>query len=175
MLLAFILGTPALAQEEVFQTMGGKVSISLDYGATSTLFQSNKLQVQLDYDNALLMAALPMNTLVDKSATGNPDGNPMSFTEITLTGKFGVDHIETSNHEPLQFEFTGVLAHDQQEIPVTGRAELQHIGGGGDVSCLLGFSFVLDKSSIPAEFTRNKDIKEIKVQVLQTVLKRRKQ
>jgi hypothetical protein len=166
-------GQEIFDNEEVYQTKGGQVTISMDYGYTSTLFQSNELHVQLNYDNAMLMAVLSVNTLVNTAIGDKGVGTDFPFSEITLTGKFGVDHIETSNHEPLQFEFSGVLAENQQEIPVQGSAELQHIGGGGDISCLLGFTITLDKSSLPAEFVFSEDLQEVRIQVLQTILNRR--
>ena len=171
--LAILPGSLSYAQE-IFQTKGGEVTINLAYGNTTVQLQSDKLQVQLDYDHALLTAVLPLNTLINTAQGGRRVTPQAALDELTLTGKFGVDHIETSNHEPLQFQFSGMLANDHQEIPVAGVAELQHIGGGGDVSCLLGFSFTLDKTAIPPEFADGGELREIKVQVLQTILKRRK-
>jgi hypothetical protein len=173
LVLGLLLSTSVSAQE-ILQTLGGTVSINLDYGTSSTLLQGNKLKVQINYDEAILIATLTPSTLVNPSEQGIKINANFPFDEIILTGKFGVDYIETSNHEPLQFEFTGALTQNGREVPVHGMAELQHIGGGGDFSCLLGFNFTVSSSLIPSEFDVPDDLKEIKVQVLQTILNRKK-
>lgn len=166
------LSSTSVSGQEILQTLGGIISINLDYGNSSTLLQGNKLKVQLNYDEAVLTAVLTMSSLVNPADRGQKINADFPFEEIVLTGKFGVDYIETSNHEPRQFEFTGTLTRNGLEVPVHGMAELQHIGGGGDFSCLLGFNFTLSRSSIPPEFNIADNLQEIKVQVLQTILKR---
>jgi hypothetical protein len=168
-----LFGT-SVSGQEILQTLGGTVSINLDYGTSSTLLQGNKLKVQLNYDEAVLTAVLTMNSLVNPADRGSRINIDFPFDEIVLTGKFGVDYIETSNHEPRQFEFAGILTQNGLEVPVHGMAELQHVGGGGDFSCLLGFNFTISRSSIPAEFNVADNLQEIKVQVLQTILNRKK-
>ena len=68
----FWLGNTAYGQE-IFQTKGGEVTINLGYeNAPATRWQSDKLRVQLDYDNALLTAVLPLNTLINTANEGQP-------------------------------------------------------------------------------------------------------
>ena len=87
-----------------------------------------------------------------------------------MKGRFKVDHIETSNHAVLQFEFSGVLTQEEVSIPIYGSAELQHIGGGGSVSCMLGYSFEIDKNTLRANNIGNPNLQKVKVQVLQIIL-----
>lgn len=161
-------------EEHFFQTKGGEIIVRLDFGDSAVQLKSNKLLLLLDYDNAVFRAALSPTTLKAVEADSG------SFTslpagEFSLSGRFEVDHIETGNHEPMEFQFTGVLTNGRQEIPVSGVAQLQHIGGGGDVACLLGFGFNLKQSQIPTGYSGAENLQQIKVQVMQTVLRREKQ
>ena len=96
----------------------------------------------------------------------------LSYNLFELSGKFGMDHIETSNHSPFQFDFRGILSYKGNNLPVTGIGRLEHIDGGY-VSCLLSFKFTLKGDILPEELLKRHTVEDISVEVLQSILKPR--
>ncbi len=164
--------TNGLAQE-LYQFKGATVVIELDYGDSIVQLQSRHLHVRLDNDNAEFNSILELKTLVNTADDYHANFGFLTDSEkIEMTGKFKVDHIETSNHAPLNFEFSGMLTQKDASLPIFGRAELQHIGGGGSFSCMLGYSFIIKQETLRLNNIGSAYLKEVKVQVLQTILNR---
>ncbi|MCF6353183.1 MAG: hypothetical protein L3J06_09255 [Cyclobacteriaceae bacterium] len=158
--------------QEIYQIKGAVVIIEFDYGDSILQLQSRHLHIKLNNGNAEFIAKLNLNTLINTDDKNKQKQIFLSEEEVLMIGKFKVDYIETSNHVPLQFEFSGVLSQNEVVIPVQGNAELQHVGGGGSISCMLGFSFILDSDVLKKNNLVKPNLRKVKVQVLQTVLKR---
>jgi len=157
--------------QELYQIKGATVIIEADYGDSIVILQSRHLHVQLDNDNAEFISKLELATLINTQDGSQTSINLASITEaVVMKGRFKVDYIETSNHAALHFEFSGVLTQVGVEIPIHGLAELQHIGGGGSVSCMLGYSFEIDQETLRTHKVGNPNLQKVKVQVLQTIL-----
>jgi hypothetical protein len=169
MLLIYAISITWTYGQNLYEIKGATVVIDLDYGDSIVQLQSRHLHINLDNDNAEFIAKLKINTFMDTD-----DENLFQWAssedEVMMTGKFEVDHIETTNHTPMQFGFSGVLTQNLVSIPISGTSELQHIGAGGAYSCMLGFSFILDERILKEIDIVNLNLKKVKVQVLQTIL-----
>ncbi|MCF6361255.1 MAG: hypothetical protein L3J29_10905 [Cyclobacteriaceae bacterium] len=172
-LLLTVVRCPAVLSQELYQFKGATVVIELDYGDSLIQFQSRHLHVLLDNDNAEFGSKLEIGTLVNtKDGFEERLDLAADKNEVSLTGRFNVDHIETSNHAALNFEFSGVLTQNEVSIPIYGSAELQHIGGGGSISCMLGYSFEIDEETLRMNNVGYPNLRKVKVQVMQTILNR---
>lgn len=170
-LLLSVVASRVVYSQELFEIKGATVLIEFDYGDSIVQLQSKHLHVQLDNENAEFSSKLKIETLINTVNGYRPNlGFSNKDDEIEIKGHFEVDHIETSNHAVLNFEFSGMLSHDEVILPIKGLAELQHIGGGGYISCMLGYSFVINKEILSLNNVGAANLKKVKVQVLQTIL-----
>jgi len=169
--ILYALGISYVHGQELYEYKGATVVVEFDYGDSIVQLQSKHLHVQLDNDNAEFLSKLKIESLINTENGFKPDlGFGRKDNEIELKGRFETDHIETSNHATLNFEFSGMLFQDNATLPIKGLAELQHIGGGGYISCMLGYSFSIDEETLHLNNIGPRNLKEIKVQVLQTIL-----
>lgn len=169
--ILYVLGISHVHSQELYEIKGATVLIEFDYGDSIVQLQSKHLHVQLDNDNAEFLSKLKIETLINTANGFTPDlAYARKSNEIELKGRFEVDHIETNNHATLNFGFSGLLSQDNVTIPISGLAELQHVGGGGYISCMLGYSFSIGEEALRLNNIGTRHLKEMKVQVLQTIL-----
>ncbi len=130
------------------------------------------LNVNLDYENAQFDLELNpdiLHTGIDSLDQKLREGGSKL---IRLTGKLGLESINTSSHPPQHFQFTGQLGEQGNQIMIQGTGHLEHVDGGEEFTCLLGLQFEMEPSlflegEIVHQITGN-----IKVQLIQTILKK---
>jgi len=156
--------------QDVFHTRAAEIKIKVRHHGHVSNFYSNKLVVLIDYSDASFKANLKLkdirsdDTLLEEELVG------LQANEFVLSGKFGLDQIETSTHRPLQFDYKGILSYTGNRLSVYGVGQLEHIDGG-EIACLLSFNFDIDSAILPDDIKNRHRVEDISVEVLQSILK----
>jgi hypothetical protein len=162
--------THLVVGQEVVHTKAAQVVVKVKHHGRVSSFWSDKLNIFFDYSNATFTA------YVDKADIHTIDSLLLkelrfaAFNNIELTGKFGIDHIETAKHDPMRFDFKGTLTYSTVNLPVDGIGELQHIDAGS-IACILEFKFNLDSTVLTEKLRQEHNVENISIEVLQSLLK----
>jgi len=164
------LGFYQALSQDVFHTKAAQINIKVRHHGHVSSFWSDKLVVLLDYSDATFVANLQKENIHSDDKLLLDELNGLSDNGFELSGKFGMDHIETSSHTPIEFDYKGTLSYADNIITVSGLGRLEHIDGSY-IACLLSFKFALDSSILPVEIKERHTVDDISVEVLQSVLK----
>lgn len=164
-----LCGRLALGQD-VFHTKAAQINIKVRHHGHVSGFWSDQLEVLLDYSDATFVANLQKENIHSDDKLLQDELNVLSDNGFMLVGQFGLDYIETSTHNPFQFNFKGILIYEGNNLPIYGVGRLEHVDGGY-VACLLSFKFTLRGDILPEEILKRHAVEDISVEVLQSILK----
>ena len=164
-------GTRLLAQNEgqIYRTMNGQLTITGSVGDSVLMMRSNDLVISLDYESAELVIRLNKETLGREGETESANSLSNTSSEVLFKGKLGIDYVITQKHPPLDFEVEGYLFNGNEKSFVTGNGHLEHIHAN-EYACILNLDFFISPDLLSIDWPGEE---KVKVQIIQTVLKRR--
>ncbi len=170
-ILALFGGQTMDAQHEaqIYRTMNGQLSITGLVGDSVLMMQSNALVISMNYETAELMIRLNKETLGREGETESVNSLANTSSELLFKGKLGIDYVITQKHPPLDFEVEGYLFNEEGKTYVTGTGHLEHIHAN-EYACILNLNFYIDPALLSIDWPGDE---KVKIQILQTVLKRR--
>jgi len=165
-----LLSTQLALSQRVVHTKAAQTNIKIRHHGHVSEFWSDRLDILLNYSDASFSANLQKQNIHSDDILLEEELGDLTENLFELSGKLGMEYIETSNHSPFQFEFKGTLSFTGNKLPVSGLGRLEHIDGGY-VACLLSFKFILDNAILPEEILKRHAVEDISVEVLQSILK----
>ncbi len=170
-MLLLLAGSGLQAQNEaqVYRTMNGQLTITGSVGDSVLMMRSNNLIISLDYESAELVIRLNKETLGREGKTESPNSLSNTSSEVLFKGRLGIDYVITQKHPPLDFAVEGYLFNGDEKSFVTGSGHLEHIHAN-EYACILNLNFFISPEHLSIDWPGNE---KVKVQIIQTVLKRR--
>ncbi len=164
-------GTRLLAQNEgqIYRTMNGQLTITGSVGDSVLMMRSNDLVISLDYESAELVIRLNKETLGREGETESANSLSNTSSEVLFKGKLGIDYVITQKHPPLDFAVEGYLFNGDEKSFITGSGHLEHIHAN-EYACILNLDFFISPDLLSIDWPGEE---KVKVQIIQTVLKRR--
>lgn len=170
-ILQTLVGSRLWAQNEtqIYRTMNGQLTITGSVGDSVLMMHSNNLVISLDYESAELVIRLNKESLETDDKTESPNSLSNTSSEVLFKGKLGIDYVITQKHPPLDFAVEGYLFNGDKKSFVTGSGHLEHIHAN-EYACILNLEFSISPKLLSIDWPGNEDVK---IQIIQTVLKRR--
>ncbi len=170
-MLLLLAGSGLQAQNEaqVYRTMNGQLTITGSVGDSVLMMRSNNLIISLDYESAELVIRLNKETLGREGKTESPNSLSNTSSEVLFKGRLGIDYVITQKHPPLDFAVEGYLFNGDEKSFVTGSGHLEHIHAN-EYACILNLNFFISPELLSIDWPGNE---KVKIQIIQTVLKRR--
>ncbi len=170
-MLLLLAGSGLRAQNEaqVYRTMNGQLTITGSVGDSVLMMRSNNLIISLDYESAELVIRLNKETLGREGKTESPNSLSNTSSEVLFKGRLGIDYVITQKHPPLDFAVEGYLFNGDEKSFVTGSGHLEHIHAN-EYACILNLNFFISPELLSIDWPGNE---KVKIQIIQTVLKRR--
>tara|TARA_R110002072_G_scaffold171058_2_gene324789 strand:- start:553 stop:1164 length:612 start_codon:yes stop_codon:yes gene_type:complete len=170
LLIVALCGTNAVvAQPDHYYTVAGTIMIQGGLNGTPVQAKSNKVTVLIDYntgefqlyfDAATLHTGMPIiDTLLAKQR-----GNLIQYE-----GNFGLDHVQTESHPPLDFIVEGYINCKYHNDFIQGKGRLEHLYDG-TYSCYLNLSFDLTLDQLPFNINIEGLDENIRIEIIQMVL-----
>lgn len=163
-------GSAQTKGENLYLTENGKIFINGVLADTSVQLVSQNLYALLNYDDAKFTLKVDISSFSTGDHYIDSILKKTKSTTIDLSGKFDMNYINTVGHPPIDFLVDGLLSSSNKMINGNGR--LEHLSDQSSFSCLLTLSFVLDKKDIGYDFSEVDLDNEIKVEIIQIVMKR---
>lgn len=176
LLLFIIYGKVFSQQQQVYRTIKGNISISVPYNDSSLIAVSNQLIVMLDYETAKITFRVKYETLRTGIDSIDTKLKTLKGEELIFIGMLNI-FINTQEHPPQKFDFTGLMNTTNASLAKEGKGTLTHISSRADSttpSCWLTLTM---KSSIlelnfTQIFTNANDVVQIDIQ--QSLLEKEK-
>ena len=166
-IICFLLIINQSFSQEVYSTRLGNLTLVSIFNHQSINAHSKKLEVELDYENAIFKMKLPISSIHTGIDSIDQKLHILENTEFfNLNGQLGIKYINTKYHRPQHFEFQGTLEYKLKVIEIKGEGHLQHIEGGETFSCLLGIQFEFEPEKIGLDIIQE----NVRVNIRQTIL-----
>ncbi|MBD80961.1 MAG: hypothetical protein CL840_18735 [Crocinitomicaceae bacterium] len=169
MLLPFASNVKA---QEVYSSTIGTVHITGVWNDSIITAISNELIVLLNYETARFEMRLDKSTLRTGIDSLDKELKELEGNILVYEGKLGIEYVQTQSHPPQDFEVEGYLTCAPHNENIIGKGRLKHIFE--DVySCILNMTFHLNLKEINLDIDLFGLDDEIRVEIIQTVLKRK--
>gem|GEM_PF-4052468 len=154
--LAFLMLFCELVVEgqDILTTKTAQMVIKVKHHNAVSIIWTNGLNIMLNYDNATFESYVETDAVHVSDNMVKDVLDSLKDRYFELSGKFGMKYVQTTNHNPKEFDFEGSIVHGTRRIGVSGTGKLQHIGGGASYSCLLSFNFPMDKNLLPKKLVK---------------------
>lgn len=172
-LLFLLLQGINLEAQEVYGTDNGIIHISMVKGEEVITAISKNLMVIINYDDASFKLRLDKSTLETGVDSIDKVLGKKIYDNIEFEGKLGIEQVKTEKHPPQDFDVNGYITCSPHNVAVIGKGHLEHIFGEF-YSCILNMTFYINPKEFDLEKTFGRDLTgDLKVEIIQSVLKRR--
>lgn len=175
-MMSAILSCSANAQG-TYRSKDGTISVTTTYFGRTITAHSKQVRVTLDYNTAEFVFSLALADL--HTGIDSLDRKLRAQTNsLSLSGNLNLGEINTTQHPPQDFVFTGrLLTGKSKHVIVKGSGRLEHIDGGEDMACELAAYFDTTTEALGLFTSLNtaesQPVAEVvKVQFYKTLLKR---
>lgn len=173
-LLVVIMGMawPSLVmaqQLETYITIDGSILIQGKYNTRPFTAKSNRVTVLVDYNTGDFLLTFDASTI----RTGIQALDTLLFKQrgylVQYEGRFGVDHVQTESHAPLNFLVEGYINCHYHNDYIQGKGRLEHLYDD-HYSCYLNMSFDLTLDQLPFNIQVEGLDENIRVEIVQMVM-----
>ncbi|MBL4585937.1 MAG: hypothetical protein JKX84_02605 [Flavobacteriales bacterium] len=159
----------AFAQQDYYYTVDGKMMINASINDSAISVVSKKVTVLIDYDTGEFLLTFDVSTL----KTGDRKLDSLLMMDeghlIRYEGKFGIDHVPTESHPPLDFLVEGYINCSYHNDFIQGRGTLQHLYDA-TYSCYLNLSFDIALDQLPFDIPIEGLDERVQIEIIQMVL-----
>jgi hypothetical protein len=160
-----------MAQPDYYLTTDGSMMIEAVFLDSAITAKSKKVTVLIDYNSGEFQLFFDASTL----KTGILALDTLLAKEknhvIHYEGRFGLDHVQTESHPPLDFTVEGTINCSDHESPVRGIGRLEHLGNV--YSCYLNMTFDLKLDQLPFDIAVEGLDENIRIVIVQMLLYQR--
>ena len=161
--------TTVQGQPDHYYTVDGTMMIQGALNDSAIQAKSKKVTVLIDYNTGEFQLYFDASTL----RTGMPIIDTLLTKEkgnvIRYEGKFGIDHVQTESHPPLDFIVEGYINCSYHNDFIHGKGRLVHLYDG-NYSCYLNLSFDLTLDQLPFNIAIDGLDENIRIEIVQMVL-----
>ena len=172
-LLIEMLAIPAskayAQQPDYYITVDGAIMIQGKYNDTPLKAMSKKVTVLIDYNTGDFTLYFDASTLKTGELALDTLLAKRKGYVIQYEGKFGVDHVKTESHPPLDFVVEGYINCHYHNNFIQGRGRLEHLYDD-HYSCMLDMSFDLTLDQLPFNIDVEGLDENIKIVIVQMVM-----
>ena len=165
----FLTTITASAQQDYYYTVDGAMVIRASVNDSLLEVKSDKVTVLIDYDTGEFRLFFDASTL--KTGVDSLDAR-LALDEghvIHYEGKFGIDHVPTESHPPMDFSVEGYINCSYHNDFIEGKGTLEHLYDA-TYSCYLNLSFDLTLDQLPFEIPLEGLDENIRIEIVQMVL-----
>ena len=170
LLLVVLCGTnAAVAQPDHYYTVDGTIMIQGALNDRPVQAMSKKVTVLIDYNTGEFQLYFDASTL----RTGLPIMDTLLLRErgniIQYEGNFGLDHVQTESHPPLDFLVEGYINCSFHNDFIQGKGTMKHLYDG-TYSCYPNLSFDLTLDQLPFNINIEGLDENIRIEIVQMLL-----
>ena len=170
LVLCIIFLAQTVYAQNIYRTQNGTLEVRAILADSALHLRSKELAILLNYEDA----TFEMQVNPSSFRTGNDSLDEvlsnLSGNQISLTGKLGLEYINTTGHPPLDFQFTGVLSTSNEMVGGVGY--LEHITNKGLFSCVLTMNFTMKVEDLGVDISGLNPDDEVQFEVVQIVMNR---
>ena len=156
-------------QPDYYITVDGTIMIQGKLHDKPLLAKSNKATVLVDYNTGNFTLYFDASTLKTGVIALDTVLLKQKGYVIQYEGKFGVDHVQTESHAPLNFLVEGYINCHYHNDYIQGRGRLEHLYDD-HYSCYLNMSFDLTLDQLPFNIQVEGLDENIRVEIVQMVM-----
>lgn len=172
LLLMTMLAVPAseaYAQPDYYITVDGAIMIQGKFKDNALKAMSKKVTVLIDYNTGDFTLYFDASTLYTGEISLDTLLAKQKGYVIQYEGKFGVDHVQTESHAPLEFVVEGYINCHYHNDFIQGKGRLEHLYDD-HYSCILNMSFDLTLDQLPFNIDVEGLDESIRIEIVQMVM-----
>lgn len=156
-------------QPDYYVTVDGTIMIQGKYYESPLSVKSNKVTVLVDYNTGDFTLYFDASTLKTGVVALDTVLIKQRGYVIQYEGKFGVNHVQTESHAPLNFLVEGHINCHYHNDYILGKGRLEHLYDD-HYSCFLNMSFDLTLDQLPFNIQVEGLDENIRVEIVQMVM-----
>lgn len=158
-----------LAQPDYYHTIAGTIMIQGSFNEKAVTAKSNRVTALIDYNTGEFQlyfdaATLHTGILAFDTLLARERGNVIQYE-----GNFGIDHVQTESHPPMDFIVEGYINCSYHNDYIQGKGTLKHLYDDY-YSCYLNLSFDLTLDQLPFNIAMDGLDENIRIEIVQMVL-----
>lgn len=160
----------------MYRTIKGDIAIAMKYNDSALIAVSNQLIVVLDYEISKITFRVRYETFHTGLDSIDNKLKSLKGEELNFTGKLNI-FINTKEHPPQKFDFTGLMNKANSNVATEGNGTLVHLASGGDAttpSCRLTLTMnsTLSELNLTQIFTNAENA--VQIDIRQSLLEKEK-
>lgn len=167
--VAFSVCQVSAQQPDYYITVDGTIMIQGKLNEQPLMAKSNKVTVLVNYNTGDFTMYFDASTLKTGVMALDTVLLKQKGYVIQYEGKFGVDHVQTESHAPLNFMVEGYINCHYHNDYIQGKGRLEHLYDD-HYSCYLNMSFDLTLDQLPFKIEVERLDEHIRVEIVQMVM-----